>query len=162
MIQWSRNRARDDCTSNSHLWKLHNINPLHVWMTSSCLCFYKTLNSTLTDAMTHEASTTEPKPPDRIRNLLKKRFPSTLPHEKMMKVSETFRAGPFSEARSLALFPSKPSWTKSSSRLTRSSSTICSAWRLAAMFPRALITAREQCLHKQQQKPTTNHICTSF
>lgn len=58
----------------------------------------------------------------------------------------TFRAGPLSEALSLALFPSRPNWTKSSSRLTSSSSTICSDWRLAAILPRALITAKEQCL----------------
>lgn len=62
--------------------------------------------------------------------------------------SRAFRAGPLSGARSLALFPSRPSWTKSSSRLTSSSSTICSDCRLAAMFPRAFITAKEQCLRR--------------
>ncbi len=70
-------------------------------------------------------------------------------------VCHTFRAGPLSEALSLALFPSRPSWTKSSSRLTSSSSTICSAWRLAAMLPRALITAKEQCLHAQRKRSFT-------
>lgn len=67
-----------------------------------------------------------------------------------MWVCHTFRAGPLSEALSLALLPSKPSWTKSSSRLTSSSSTICSAWRFAAMLPSAFITAKEQCLQKEE------------
>lgn len=74
----------------------------------------------------------------------------------------TFRAGPLSEARSLALFPSKPSCTKSSSRLTSSSSTICSACMLAAMLPRAFITAREQCLQKEEGSKMDESPACSF
>lgn len=59
----------------------------------------------------------------------------------------TFKAGPFSEALSLARFPSRPSWTNSSKRFTINSSTSCSPCRFAAIFARAFITAREQCLH---------------
>lgn len=61
----------------------------------------------------------------------------------------TFSAGPFSLALSLALFPSSPSWTKSSSKFISSSSTRCSTWMLAAMLARALMTAKEQCLGRE-------------
>ena len=61
----------------------------------------------------------------------------------------TFSAGPFSLALSLALFPSSPSWTNSSSKFISSSSTRCSPWMLAAMLARALMTAKEQCLRRK-------------
>lgn len=61
----------------------------------------------------------------------------------------TFSAGPFSLALSLALFPSSPSWTNSSSKFISSSSTRCSSWMLAAMLARALMTAKEQCLRRK-------------
>lgn len=60
--------------------------------------------------------------------------------------ARTFSAVPLSDALSLALFPSRPSWTNNSKRFTSSSSTSCSPCKLAAMLARALITAREQCL----------------
>ncbi len=70
----------------------------------------------------------------------------------------TLRAGPFSLALSLARFPSSPSCTKSSSRFTSSSSTICSVCMFAAMLARALITAREQCLRKHDKTELTDKI----
>lgn len=70
----------------------------------------------------------------------------------------TLRAGPFSLALSLARFPSSPSCTNNSSRFTSSSSTICSVCRFAAMLARALITAREQCLHQTRQHWVNWHV----
>lgn len=64
----------------------------------------------------------------------------------------TFNAGPLSEARSLARFPSRPSWTNSSKRFTISSSTSCSPCRFAAMLASAFITAREQCLTEAKRR----------
>lgn len=70
----------------------------------------------------------------------------------------TLRAGPFSLALSLARFPSSPSCTNNSRRFTSSSSTICSVCRFAAMLARALITAREQCLHQTRQHWVNWHV----
>lgn len=76
------------------------------------------------------------------------RFPALL---------EAFSAGPFSLALSLALFPSSPSWTNSSSKFISSSSTRCSTWMLAAMLARALMTAKEQCLRRKNSYEQAIH-----